>query len=245
MSLTYFTLGAVGFLYLWLTGAAPPGTLSLAALFFAGLPWSKFEGPPLAGTILLAAALTLLWLRPPLLTRRLAALAWPLAGFLLGYLPWRLFTRFHGIETGADHILGFNTSQLFEAFPAMLIALVNPTLFGILWPATAVALACSGKKIFTTPQLFLALFLGGNLLAILLAYAVAPTSAAEFHLYLRGTIDRLLLHLSPAAGLLLGEGAKMLMSMEARPVPPTAHYQVREEFETSSPLEGGGWGEGE
>ena len=74
LSLTYFTLGAVGFLYLWLTGAAPPGTLPLAALFFAGLPWSKFEGPPLAGTILLAAALTLLWLRPPRLTRRLASL---------------------------------------------------------------------------------------------------------------------------------------------------------------------------
>ena len=153
LSLTYFTLGAVGFLYLWLTGAAPPGTLPLAALFFAGLPWSKFEGPPLAGTILLAAALTLLWLRPPHLTRRLAALAWPLAGFLLGYLPWRLFARFHGIETGSDHILGFYFSQLFKAAPAMLVALVNPTLFGILWPATAIALACSGKKIFTTPQI--------------------------------------------------------------------------------------------
>ena len=204
LSLTYFTLGAVGFLYLWLTEAAPPGTLPLAALFFAGLPWSKFEGPPLAGTILLAAALTLLWLRPPHLTRRLAALAWPLAGFLLGYLPWRLFARFHGIETGSDHILGFYASQLFKAAPAMLVALVNPTLFGILWPATAVALVCSGKKIFTTPRLFLALFLAGNFLAILLAYAVAPTSAAEFHLYLRATIDRLLLHLTPAAALLTG-----------------------------------------
>ena len=212
LSLTYFTLGAVGFLYLWLTGAAPPGTLPLAALFFAGLPWSKFEGPPLAGTILLAAALTLLWLRPPRLTRRLAALAWPLAGFLLGYLPWRLFARFHGIETGSDHILGFYASQLFKAAPAMLVVLVNPTLFGILWPATAVALVCSGKKIFTTPRLFLALFLAGNFLAILLAYAVAPTSPAEFHLYLRATIDRLLLHLTPAAALLLGEGVKLLMA---------------------------------
>ena len=165
--------------------------------------------------------------RPPRLTRRLAALAWPLAGFLLGYLPWRLFARFHGIETGSDHILGFYASQLFKAAPAMLVALVNPTLFGILWPATAVALVCSGKKIFTTPRLFLALFLAGNFLAILLAYAVAPTSAAEFHLYLRATIDRLLLHLTPAAALLLGEGVKLLMAGSPRLRPVTSELPPR------------------
>ena len=45
LSLTYFTLGAVGFLYLWLTGAAPPGILPLAALFFAGLPLEQVRGP--------------------------------------------------------------------------------------------------------------------------------------------------------------------------------------------------------
>lgn len=208
LALTYFTLGAAGLLYLWLSDAAPRGTMPLAALFFAGLPWGKFEGPPLAGSILLAAGLTLLWLRPPHLTRRLASLIWPLGGLFLGYLPWRLFMASQGIETGADHILGFYPQQLFQALPTFLWTLVNPTFFGILWPTTALALVLSGKKFFTTPRLFLLLFLGGNFLAILLAYAVAPTSPAEFHMYVLATLDRLLLHLTPVAALAIGEGLK-------------------------------------
>ena len=217
LALTYFALGAVGFMYLWLAQAAPPRTLPLGAFFFAGLTWSKFEGAPLAGTILLAAALTLLWLRPPRLVRRLALLAWPLGGLLLGYLPWRLFAMSHGIETGSDHILGFYPVQLFKALPALGFALINPTLFGILWPTAALALVLTGRKIFSSPVLFLTLFLGGNFLAILLAYAVAPTSPFEFHLYLRATVDRLLLHLTPAAALLIGAGLKKLMSKNPGP----------------------------
>jgi hypothetical protein len=41
---------------------------------------------------------------------------------------------------------------------------------------------------------------------------VAPTSPSEFHLYLRATVDRLLLHLTPAAALVLGAGLKELLS---------------------------------
>ena len=59
-------------------------------------------------------------------------------------------------------------------------------------------------------MLFLALFVGGNLVAIILAYAVAPTSAAEFPAYVRATLDRLLLHLTPTAALLLALGLKDL-----------------------------------
>jgi hypothetical protein len=208
MALTYFTLGAAGLIYLWLFGTAPRGTMPLAALFFAGLIWCKFEGLPLAGSILLAAGLTLLWLRPPRLARRLGSLAWPVAGVLLGYLPWRVFMASQGIETGSDHILGFYPSQLFQALPTFLWALINPTRFGILWPATALALAWCGKTLFTTPRIFLALFLAGNFLAILLAYAVAPTSPAEFPMYVRATLDRLLLHHTPVAALAIGEGLK-------------------------------------
>jgi hypothetical protein len=208
LALTCYTLGAAGLIYLRLAGAAPPRALPLAALCMAGITWSKFEGAPLAGSILLAAGLTLIWLRPPRLLRALASLAWPLGGMLLGYLPWRLFALSQGIETGSDHILGFYPQQLFQALPALGLALVNPTLFGVLWPAAVLALAALGGKIFFTPRLFLPLFLGGNFLAILLAYAVAPTSPFEFHLYLRATLDRLLLHLTPVAALLVGEGVR-------------------------------------
>jgi hypothetical protein len=217
LAMTYFALGAAGFIYLWLTEAGPARVLPVAALCFAGLAWSKFEGPPLAATILLAAALTLLWLRPPRLGRRLLSLAWPVGGLLLGYLPWRLFALSQGIETGSDHILGFYWGQLFKALPALGLGLINPTLFGILWPTALLALVICGRKIFTSPILFLALFLGGNFLAILLAYAVAPTSPFEFHLYLRATLDRLLLHLAPLAVLVIGEGLKRLELEEPGP----------------------------
>lgn len=210
LALTYFTLGAAGFLYLWLADEAPPGALPVAGLFFAGITWGKFEGPPLAGSILLAVGITLIWLRPPHLARRLASLIWPLLGLLLGYLPWRLFMASQGIETGSDHVLGFYPQQLFQALPSFLWALVNPTLFGILWPATLLSLVLFGKKLVTTPRLFLVLFLGGNFLAILLAYALAPTSPFEFHLYVRATLDRLLLHLTPVAALAMGEGLKLV-----------------------------------
>jgi hypothetical protein len=208
LAFTYFALGATGFLYLWLKGGVSARILPLIAFFCAGITWSKFEGTPLGASILLAAGLTLLWLRPPHLARRLASLAWPLGGLLLGYLPWRFFALSHGIETGSDHILGFYPLQFFRALPALLVALATPTFFGILWPTAALAAVLARKKLFTTPVLFLALFLGGNFLAILLAYAVAPTSPFEFHLYLRATLDRLLLHLAPVAALLIGEGVK-------------------------------------
>jgi hypothetical protein len=208
LALTYFTLGAAGLLYLWLQDATPRGGLGLAALFMAGLAWCKYEGAPLAGTLVLAAALTLLWLRPPQLWRCLGELALPLAGVAAGWLPWRLYVSLHHLEGGADHVLGFYPHQLWGALPRVLWGLVDPALFGILWPAALLAGIFCGRRLWSTPRLFLALFLGGNLIAILLAYALAPTSEAEFLQYIRGTLDRLLLHLAPVAALLAGEGLK-------------------------------------
>jgi hypothetical protein len=92
----------------------------------------------------------------------------------------------------------------------LLAGLVEPFYFGFLWPALALALVLAGKRLWRSPMLFLALFVGGNLVAIILAYAVAPTSAAEFPGYVRATLDRLLLHLTPVAALLLALGLKDL-----------------------------------
>ncbi len=208
LPLAYYTLGAVGFTYLWLSHAGSAARLPLIACFAAGMAWCKFEGPPLAATVVLAAFLTLLWLRPTGLGHRLLGLTWPLAGLLAGSLPWRLYLRLHDIDVGSDHMLGFYIQQLVQAVPVLLKALLNPKLFGILWPAAFLAFLLWGKSLLTTPRLFLALFLGGNLLTILLGYAVAPTSAEEFPLYVRATVDRLLLHIAPVAALLIGEGLK-------------------------------------
>ncbi len=210
LPLAYFTLGATGLVYLWLAGQAPRGSLSLAALFLAGMAWCKYEGPPLAVTVILAAVLTLVWLRPPGTWRRLFSLSLPLAGLALGYLPWRLFISQQHLELGADHIRNIYPQQLAQASAYLAAALIQPYFFGLLWPAVLLTVIVLGRRLWTSPALFLLLFLGGNLLAILLAYTVAPTSAAEFPSYVRASLDRLLLHLTPSAALLLGLGLKYL-----------------------------------
>jgi hypothetical protein len=210
LPLAFFTLGAAGLLYLWLVDQAPRGSLALAALFLAGMAWCKYEGPPLAVTMLLAAAPTLTWLRPPGPWRRLLLLTLPLAGLALGYLPWRLFLMQQNLQIGADHIQNFYPQQFVQAISHLTLALIKPYYFGLLWLAVLLAVLAIGRRLWTTPALFLALFLGGNLLAVILAYAVAPTSAAEFPSYVRSTLDRLLLHLTPTAALLVGLGLKTL-----------------------------------
>ncbi|OGP72342.1 MAG: hypothetical protein A2Z73_02725 [Deltaproteobacteria bacterium RBG_13_60_28] len=218
LPLAYFTLAAVGLLYLWLTSRAPRGSLALTACFCAGMAWCKYEGPPLAGTILLAGVLTLAWLRPPDLKARLLSLGIPLAGLAAGYLPWRLFAAFRHLEVGADHIQNLYPQQFLQAFWYLGGALVDPFYFGLLWPGLALALIFCGKSLWRSPRLFPALFLGGNLLAILVAYGLAPTAAAEFDMYVRATLDRLLLHLTPVAALLVGEAMQDLGGGPGRPV---------------------------
>ncbi|PIU52534.1 MAG: hypothetical protein COS90_10945 [Deltaproteobacteria bacterium CG07_land_8_20_14_0_80_60_11] len=208
LPLAFFTLGGAGLIYLWLAGAAPRGSLTLSACCLAGMAWCKYEGPPLAATLILAAALTLAWLRPARWVRRLGQLSVPLAGLVAGYLPWRLFAMQQKIEIGADHIQGFYPHQMVQAIYYLLAGLAEPYYFGFLWPALALALILAGNRLWRSPRLFLALFVGGNLLAIILAYAVAPTGAAEFPAYVRATLDRLLLHLTPVAALLLALGLK-------------------------------------
>ncbi|MFZ5448326.1 MAG: hypothetical protein ACOZFS_06790 [Thermodesulfobacteriota bacterium] len=208
LPLAFFTLGGAGLLYLWLADAAPRGSLSLAACCLAAMAWCKYEGPPLAATLLLAAALTLVWLRPAHWVSRLSSLSIPLAGLIGGYLPWRLFAIQQKMEIGADHIQSFYPHQMSKAGFYLLAGLGEPFYFGILWPALALTLIFAGARLWRSPRLFLALVVGGNLLAILLAYAVAPTAAAEFPAYVRATLDRLLLHLTPVAALLLALGLK-------------------------------------
>ena len=133
-----------------------------------------------------------------------------MAGLAAGYLPWRLFIVQQKIDIGADHVQGFYPHQMVQGFFSLLAGLAEPFDFGFLWPALALALVLAGKRLWRSPMLFLALFVGGNLLAIILAYAVAPTSAAEFPAYVRATLDRLLLHLTPVAALLLALGLRDL-----------------------------------
>ena len=87
----------------------------------------------------------------------------PLAGLVVGYLPWRLFIVQQKLEIGADHIQGFYPHQMVQGIYYLLAGLVEPFYFGFLWPALALALILAGKRLWRSPLLFLALFVGGNL----------------------------------------------------------------------------------
>ena len=151
LPLAFFTLGGAALLYLWLADAAPRGSLTLAACFLAGMAWCKYEGPPLAATLILAAALTLVWLRPARWVRRLGQLSIPLAGLVVGYLPWRLFIVQQKLEIGADHIQGFYPHQMVQGIYYLLAGLVEPFYFGFLWPALALALILAGQAPVALP----------------------------------------------------------------------------------------------
>lgn len=201
LALAYYQLAAAGWLYLWLREEAPRGSGPLLACLCGGMIWSKYEGWPLVLIMFLAAGLTLLWLRPPGVGKRLTGLLLMLLGGWCFSIPWRLFVGLQGLEAGVDHIGGFYPHQFFLGAWSLLQALVWIPYFGLFWPTVFLCLILAGRSLWQTPALFWGLFVGGNLAAIVLAFALVPASPAEFPLYVRATVDRLLLHISPASAL--------------------------------------------
>lgn len=200
--LAYYHLGAAGLLYLWLRGEAPAGSSTIITCFAGGMAWSKFEGWPLVLIMVLAALLTLVWLRPPGCGKKTSlVLLMALGGWLLA-LPWRQFVYLQGWDVGLDHVGGFYPEQFLLGGWLVLQALVWLPYFGILWPSILLSFILAWRSLLNTPVLFLALLVAGNLAATVLAYAIVPASPAEFPLYVRATVDRLLLHAAPASALI-------------------------------------------
>jgi hypothetical protein len=203
LTLAYYQLAAAGLLYLWLWEEAPAGSGPLLACMFGGMAWSKYEGWPLVLITLLAAGLTLLWLRPPQLFRRMLSLMLLGAGGWFFSLPWLFYVGLQGLKVGGDHIGRFSLHQLCLGVWSVLKALVWIPYFGLLWPALLLSFIPAGRSLLRTPMLFLGLLVAGNLTAIALAYAIVPASPGEFPMYVRATVDRLLLHVAPASVLIL------------------------------------------
>jgi hypothetical protein len=202
LALAYYQLAAAGLLYLWLRDEAPSGSGPLVACMCGGMAWSKYEGWPLVLITFLAAGLALVWLRPPRLWRKLLSLLLMGLGSWCFSFPWRLFVGLQGLETGGDHIGGFSFHQLFLGAGLVLKSLVWIPYFGLLWPLIFLSFILAGRSLGRTPLCFLGLLVAGNLASLALAYAIVPASPAEFPLYVRATVDRLLLHLAPAAALI-------------------------------------------
>ncbi len=202
LMLTYYHLGAAGLLYLWVRGEAPAGSATIISCYAGGMAWSKFEGWPLVLIMVLAAMLTLVWLRPAGFGKKISAvLLMGLGGWLLA-LPWRQFVHLQGWDVGLDHVGGFYPEQFLWGGWLVLQALVWPPYFGLLWPAVLLSFILAWRSLLNAPVLFLVLLVAGNLAATVLAYAIVPTSAAEFPLYVRATVDRLLLHAAPVSALI-------------------------------------------
>ncbi len=202
LMVTYYHLGAAGLLYLWVRGEAPAGSGAIITCYAGGMAWSKFEGWPLVLILVLAAILTLMWLRPPRAGKAISSvLLMGLGGWLIS-LPWRQFVHFQGWDVGLDHVGSFSAEQFLQGGWLVLQALVWPPYFGLLWPVVFLSCIAAGRSLWNTPVLFLALLIAGNLAATVLAYAIVPTSSAEFPLYVRATVDRLLLHAAPASALI-------------------------------------------
>ena len=210
LPLAFFTLGAAALIYLWLADAAPRGSL---------LP-----GGPLSGRHgLVQVRRPAPGGHPPSgrgLDPNLAAPPWDLAPPAPPQPPpGRIALRLPPL---APLLHPAKPPNRRRPHPGLLSAAIRPghlvsgrgpdSPFLLRPPLACPALAAihAGRRLWTSPILFLALFLGGNLLAIILAYGVAPTSAAEFPSYVRATLDRLLLHLTPTAALLLALGLKTL-----------------------------------
>jgi hypothetical protein len=202
LALTYYQLATVGLLYLWLRDEAPAGSGPLIACMCGGMAWSKYEGWPLVLITFLAAGLTLVRLRPPRLSRRLLSLVLMGSGGWFFSLPWKLFVGLQGLEVGGDHIGGFYLQQFLLGTWLVFKALVWIPYFGLLWPAIFLSFILAGRSVERTPVLFLGLLVAGNLAAIALAYGLVPASPAEFPMYVRATVDRLLLHVAPASALI-------------------------------------------
>lgn len=203
LPLAFYQLALAGLLWQRLVSPERPAGVLLPAILAGGLAWCKYEGWPLALILFLAAALTLLWLRPAGWPGQLLTLGLILLGAYLATWPWRLFVLSHDIAIGVDHWGGLRLHQLVTGLAAVLQALFWPPYFGIWWPVVLGVYAWAGRELFSSPWLFLALQTAGNLAAVVLAYAVVPAAPAEFPLYIRATVDRLLLHFLPAAGLIL------------------------------------------
>jgi hypothetical protein len=203
LALTYYQLATAGLLYLWLWEEAPAGSGPLITCLSGGLAWSKYEGWPLVMITFLAAFLTLVWLRPPQTLKRILSLVLMGLGGWFFSLPWRWFVALQGMESGTDHIGGLYLHQIFLGAWFVLKALVWIPYFGLLWPTIFLSFILAGWSLVRTPVLFLGLFVAGNLAAIALAYALVPASPAEFPMYVRATVDRLLLHVAPASCLII------------------------------------------
>jgi hypothetical protein len=203
MALTAFFAASVVCILRWQQNRRL-GDLALAAFFSICMGWTKNEGLAL-GAI---NALVVLFLTPlPLVRRNLAAAAAFAAIFVAACVPWLIYV--HGLpHTDEDYIHRLRPSQIAAGgryLPLVLKSLfaefVNWSDWEIFW-LFPVALAIYQFRVRPTRMIVtLWVLIALQLLAYIPPYLVTPW---DLGVLLPMTLSRLLLHLAPAAALLIG-----------------------------------------
>jgi 4-amino-4-deoxy-L-arabinose transferase-like glycosyltransferase len=179
--------------------------LLLFAIFTAALPWTKNEGIAMAA----ANLLVLFFLTPrPRTGRYLRREIFAAILVLAIYLPWMLYT--HRLprtdENYAQLLTPANLAAGIGRLPGILAALFGEMValynWGIFWLLLPAAALIKFRRTFTRPAATLWILLILQFLSLLPPFmVVANWNLAEL---LRVTQDRLLLHLAPAAAILIG-----------------------------------------
>jgi hypothetical protein len=179
--------------------------LLLFAIFTAALPWTKNEGIAIAAGNIVAL---FLMTPKPLAARYLRREIFAAVFVLALYLPWHFYTR-HLPRTDENYSNLLTRANLLSGFarlPTILAALLGETValynWGIFWLLLAAAAMINCRRIFTRPVATLWILLILQFLSLLPPFmVVANWNLVEL---LRVTQDRLLLHLAPAAAILIG-----------------------------------------
>jgi 4-amino-4-deoxy-L-arabinose transferase-like glycosyltransferase len=180
------------------------GDLLLAALASAAMAWTKNEGQALA----LINGLVILVLTPrPLGRRNLLAVAAFAAIVVVLFLPWLLFIR--GLpRTDEDYAARLNLHEMathLDRVPdialAMLREFVSIKDWGIFWIILLALALLPGARIRSRAILTLWVLLALQILAYFPPYMVTIWTLNPLLVL---TIDRMLMHMAPAAALLIG-----------------------------------------
>ena len=209
ITVALFCLGSIHYLVQW-ERQRDWRDLVLAGIFTVYLANTKYEGMPLAqlfGLVLLVFAaprLRRLWHLGEWDTLRLAGAAAYFGGFLVlsgPFLIWQAQTP--GLDEGYAGRLGLvleNLDRLPQVAGAFLRAAADLGNWGPLWFLLILAAVLGFRAWKKRPVRMLWIILAGHFMLYILAYIITPHELAW---HLSHSLDRLLIHLAPAAFLLI------------------------------------------
>lgn len=225
--LAMYAGGAALYLLLWWRRRGWPDAV-LCGLLAGGAAWTKKEGLPIAGLLLLA------FLVGEIGRSRRVGRKWRMWGivrilpaFLAVPLPWLLFTL-ASHPGGRDFLpltpatLAAHADRLPQIGAFVALQMLSFANWSLLWVLVAAALVAAGRRLTPAGRGLLAL-LAGQLGVYVLAFVLSDWQPYTDHM--RTSLDRLLVQAVPLALLVLVETIHALGRVRARPVASPIHRQ--------------------